>query len=173
MSVREEASTASHEAGHVVVARVLTVPCDRVSIVKDYEDGSAGHAIIPAPNSVMDEWDKAGKYHRELSSAFRGCILARMAGLEAQLEFGFPDEGTDSDDRSEIGLMLDCLLPVGRSDETWERCERRLRSMTRMLVRRHRSSIEAIANALLLQKRLVGQQTIDDIIEISRASDPN
>jgi hypothetical protein len=38
--------TATHEAGHAVIARVLTLACGGASIQPDYANGCAGHSII-------------------------------------------------------------------------------------------------------------------------------
>jgi hypothetical protein len=72
----------------------------------------------------------------------------------------------DGYDREQIALMAEelCYSPP------WERLEPRLRATTRVLVRRHRTRIERVAQALLAKKtlsagrldKLVGR-SVDDV----------
>jgi ATP-dependent Zn protease len=47
--LNDQLHTATHEAGHAVIARVLTLACGGASIQPDYDDGAAGHSIIAGP----------------------------------------------------------------------------------------------------------------------------
>jgi len=105
-----------------------------------------GHVIIRDPWQTIQDWEDR-RHFRDPASAFRGTIIARMAGREAQLEmFGTQgDEGDYHDDEMQIALLLKDAEPWGDPD----RFKTRLRGKTRGLVRRHRQSIERIAHALL------------------------
>ena len=139
---------AHHEAGHAVIGRVLTLPCKEVAIVRDYVERSEGYSITPDPWACVWEWERRGKV-REPSAVWRARIIALMAGAEAEaICLGRRPDG-DDDDRHWIGLMLEELNPPD-----WEKCEARLRAMTRMLVRRHRRLIERVARALLAKRFL-------------------
>ena len=135
-------TTAYHEAGHAVIGRVLNLPCGHATIIPD--DDSAGHSICENPLDAIAKWDAAGRW-RELDTAYRARMIAYMAGAEAEVEFFGECRGRDGDDRQQVDLMLDSLLPLGADLPGYET---RLRRFTRRLVRRHRDKIEAVAGAL-------------------------
>src|SRR5262249_51413880 len=71
----------------------------------------------------------------------------------------------DGDDRYQIALMAEEL----HRDTDWERLEPRLRAMTRMLVRRHKTRIDRVARALLAKTTVsakaldkMGGRSVDD-----------
>jgi hypothetical protein len=136
--------TAYHEAGHAVIGRVLRLTCGGVTI--DPDDDSAGHAIIGDPWMTVQHWEDR-EHFRDPASAFRGTIMARMAGREAGLEIlgSQGDEGCYHDDEVEIARLLEDAEPWGDTD----RFKTRLRGKTRGLIRRHRQSIERVARTLL------------------------
>ena len=153
---------ATHEAGHAVIARVLTLVCGGASIQPDYDDGCAGHSIIADPLMTESVWDKRWKL-RTGEAVYRARIIADMAGTEAETELLGATEGADGDDRYQIDLMAEQL----------DRCDLdRLRAMTRMLVRRHRHRIERVAAALLTKRKLSGRQ-IDKLAGRSIADVPD
>jgi hypothetical protein len=85
--------------------------------------------------------------YREVRLAFRGKIIALMAGAEAENELLGQCRGGDGDDRREIEEMAQSRyseLP----DDLWQRYEPRMRRQTRRLIRKHRASIELVAAAL-------------------------
>ena len=137
-------ATAYHEAGQAVIGRVLRLTCGHVTIKRNGD--AFGHVIIRDPWQTIQDWEDR-RHFRDPASAFRGTIIARMAGREAQLEmFGTQgDEGDYHDDEMQIALLLKDAEPWGDPD----RFKTRLRGKTRGLVRRHRQSIERIAHALL------------------------
>jgi hypothetical protein len=53
-------STAYHEAGHAVIARVLTLASGPATIKPDYDEGIAGFSITDV-NICEAEWEKRGK----------------------------------------------------------------------------------------------------------------
>ena len=152
-------STAYHEAGHAVIGRVLELTCDQVSIIPDTDDDSAGHAIIADPWRTMWDWEQRERY-RDARQAFRGTIMARMAGAETECEFFGQCRGGDGDDRREIAWLMDSRyaeIPV----DDWDRLEARLRAQARRLVRRHRDTIERVATALMEHETLTGDEVRD------------
>ncbi len=147
-------STAYHEAGHAVIARVLSLTCGQVSIIAD--DDSSGHAIIEDPWKTAGDWENRGRF-RDARQAFRGTIIARMAGAEAEREFFGQCRGGDDDDRYEIALLMESRWTEIPADD-WDQYEARLRAQTRRLVRRHRHTIEHVAKALQERGTLEGDE---------------
>jgi len=145
---QQERTTAIHEAGHAVIARILGLVCGKVTIKAS---GTSGYGIIAAPEFVCDCWEQRGK-NRPIQAAFRGRILAYMAGREAEVELLGQCQGGDNDDQSRIGLMLEDLYP-GEWDQQ-DKFERRLRRFARNLVRRHRPKIEVLSRALIEQRTM-------------------
>jgi len=139
--------TAIHEAGHAVIGRVLGLACGDVTIIADHN--SNGHAILATPYAIEQAWEDCGKY-RDIASAFRGRILAYMAGREAEEVILGRDGGGDGDDQFQIALMLEEVTIA----EEAERLAHRLRRHARSLVKRHRQPIERVAAALLVHRKL-------------------
>ena len=160
----------THEAGHAVIARVLTLACGGATVVPDYDAGEAGYSITADPWACVSEWEKRGKVRDNFDAVFHARIIAFMAGAEAEQVLLGATQGGDGDDRDQIELMAVELMAVQLGDGSWSRIEPRLRAMTRMLVRRHRARIERVAAALLERKtlsreeldRLVGR-SVDDV----------
>jgi ATP-dependent Zn protease len=151
----ERRHTAIHEAGHVVVARVLGIPCDRVTIVAD--EDSAGHGLIPDPYAILDVWwEGRGKYHRTFESALRARVLAFMAGRQAEEEILGSCHDGDGEDRYQVASMLESLV----RDAEVVRVAARFRMTTRALVRRHRAAIGRVA-ALLIRHGTLDAAAID------------
>jgi|SRR5579863_7037007 len=154
---------AIHEAAHAVIGRVLNLSCGSVTIVPNVDEGEAGCAIIHDPWKTAYDWDQKiweeveqglpPSKSRNPRSAFRGTILARMAGAEAETVILGACQGGAGDDQFEIEAMA-----VSRhaefSSEEWERYEPRMRRQTRQLIRRHRAKIERVAAALLARGTL-------------------
>jgi ATP-dependent Zn protease len=149
--------TATHESGHAVIARVLTLACGGATIVPDFDEGEAGHSITEEPLSCEDQWEKRGKV-RGRDAVWHAAIIVLMAGAEAEIALLRSTHGGDTFDRSEIERMAEPL-----SGESWSRIEPRLRAMTRMLVRRHRVLIERVTAALIERQTLSGDE-LDDLV---------
>ncbi|WMT76053.1 hypothetical protein [Bradyrhizobium sp. Ash2021] len=161
--------TACHEAGHAVIARVLTLACGGASIAMDHD--SAGHAIIHNPYLTLYQWEQRGKFRVADNAVWYGYIIARMAGAEAEACLLGKCLGGDGDDRLVIEQLLDEItgcpdvqLPSGvwtySNEKRRSAILRRLRKMTGALVRRHRARIEAVAKALLA-KQTLSQKRLD------------
>lgn len=151
---QELVETTHHEAGHAVIARVLTLAAGRATIKPDYDEGSAGHHITADPYACLHEWERRGKVRSD-DAVWHARIMTYMAGAEAvSVLLGRPKFVGDGDDRYQIALMAEGLC----HSPPWDRLELRLRAMTRMLVRRHRARIERVAKALLAKERLSAKQ---------------
>ena len=151
-------STEYHEAGHAVVARVLTMAAGRATIRPNYRDLEAGRAVLHGAYATMSEWERRGKV-REPDAVLHGRIIATMAGAETEAVLLGRTAIGDGDDRYWIAIMAEEL----RYSRPWERLEPRLRAMTRMLVRRHRALIARTAKALL-KKTSISAKQLDKLI---------
>ena len=169
-------SSAVHEAGHAVIARVLgLVGCGSATIVRNEAEGEPGHAMLGDPWETVEKWER--EYSEELErtgiepvryrglnlrSAIRARIMTSMAGAEAEIELIGYRHGDDAFDRREIEEyteMEDAELP----DDLWQRYEPRMRRHTRRLIRKHRDKIERVAAALQRKNTLPGEE-IDRLI---------
>jgi hypothetical protein len=165
--------TAIHEAGHAVIARVLTLPCGGATIEPNYSTMAAGNAITFEPYACLAEWEKRGKA-RSLEAALRARIITLMAGREAEIEFfGRHGEGDEYDVRLIEDIISELFPPtlqfeefrgermpveVRQSGPLLRALEKRLRKITRMIVRRHRALIERTAIALVASGKMTGKQ---------------
>jgi ATP-dependent Zn protease len=157
--------TAFHEAGHAVIARVLTLASGRVTIKPSHREGLDGYSITLDAYACLVEWAERGKVRGSENAAWRARIMTAMAGAEAEAELLGSTEVGDGFDRCDIELMAKKL-----TGGNWAKQEPRLREMTRMLVRRHRARIGRVANALLAKTtlsakrvdKLVGR-SVDDV----------
>jgi ATP-dependent Zn protease len=152
-------STAFHEAGHAVIARVLTLAAGGATIKADYTEGSAGHTITLDPYACLDEWEKRGKVRDQADAVWHARIMAYMAGAEAEAVLLDRKAIGDGYDRREIARMAGELC----YSAPWDTLEPRLRTMTRMLVRRHKARIERVAKALLAKTTLSAKQ-VDKLV---------
>lgn len=167
MKHHQRTHTAYHEASHAVVGRVLTLLCDGATIKPNYRDRTAGHSICHDPWACIYAWEKRGKV-REPDAVWHARIITYMAGAEGEEELLGSTHGGDGDDRTQIELMAEEIST--RDPLLWDNREARLRTMTRMLVRRHRVLIERVAKALLRQTTIGGKQldrligrSVDDV----------
>jgi hypothetical protein len=156
-----------HEAGHAVIGRALGLVCGFATILPTRVPPwpyTNGFAQIEDPYTTASEWtypdDVDPTLHRRiLRAAFRGRIIACMAGAEAEDEFvglAYDYEG-DSYDRETIEALA-AAPEAELSNGLWFRYEPRMRRQTRRLVRNHAYSIETVARYLLERKTLGGAE---------------
>ena len=165
-TTKELRDTAHHEAGHAVIARVLTLFAGHATIKPDYDERAAGVSITHEPYSCLHEWEKRGKVRGHPDTVLHARIMTLMAGAEAEAVLLGRNPISDGDDRHQIALMAEELC----HSVAWDRLEPRLRALTRMLVRRHQARIKRVAKTLLAKTtlsakqldRLVGR-SVDDV----------
>jgi hypothetical protein len=155
--------TAVHEAGHAVIGRVFRLGCGQASIVAD--DESTGHSITPDPWKTLGYWwDDLGLLHRDYGAVIRARVMTYMAGRVAEEEVLGSCCGGDGDDRQQIDMMLDSLLPLDADLATYAgRLDRRLRP----IVRRHHAIIEQVAAELLCHGTLT-QERLDELFDLRK-----
>jgi len=177
---RKDHHTATHEAGHGVIARVLTLMCGgatiRTGALDDDGRPCSGRTDIGLHPECDTEWRRRGKV-RGANAARHAKIIAVMAGAEAEVEL----LGGQDDERGDLGdrIQIDSLLR--RSDyptEALDRIEARLRAMARMLVRRHRDRIQRVAEALEEHEHLpsrdidlIARRSVSDIMDATITDD--
>ena len=152
--------TAVHEAGHAVIGRALNVVCGEVSIDPDDED----HLGYSAMSDPRFSWERGDGPKRALAEAF--CV-ALYAGAEAErVILGTADVG----DGVDCDRATSCLAWAGVrgatfvGDDAYDRAETRLRSKARQQVISHRAAVQRVAGALLLSRKLSGEQ-VDAVID--------
>ena len=156
---------AYHEAGHAVIGRVLRLVCCYATIIPlGYTEG---RAAIDDPWTTVSDWtpelwDQMEPVlpRRKIRAAFRGTIIALMAGAEAEKELvcTLPDDyDGDCGDRDQIEFLA-ASPEAELSNNLWVRYEPRMRRQTRRLVRKHGYSIETVARNLLECETLSGEE---------------
>ena len=153
-------STAVHEAGHAVIARVLGLPCGKVTIIGD-DERELGHAIVADP---IRSWERGDGPRRPLIE--KSCIALYSGAQAAHIILGDKDQDDELDCYKATSLLK--LVGVRHArfvgDDTWERFEQRLRQRARALVVRHRSKILRVADALITRRTLTGEE-VNALIE--------
>src|SRR6476659_7354789 len=96
-------AVAFHEAGHAVIARVLTLAPTRATIRPNYRKGHDGYCAYAA--SFPHKWLERG--HRDAEAHAQ--IMTSMAGAEAEKELlNLPSDG-DGEDRRIIAAQAEAL----------------------------------------------------------------
>ena len=146
----KERRTAYHEAAHAVVARVLGLTCGEVSIVKSFEDGTAGHAIIEDPSVILKHWGAQG-FRLDAKRVMRRRIMAVMAGREIEiLHYGFC-LGGDTDDQRQIAMMANSANFDAETLAIFKKA-------TVALCRKYQPIIDALALDLQKRERIEGYE---------------
>ena len=157
--------TAVHEAGHVVVAYALGLACNEVALTHDdaEETGEYGHSVGPNPQYGYEH-----SCRREQHQTMRAKCVGCCAGLAA--EHVFFDVPLDTDNENALGDFVNIIecerngLPIrGKrngfvgNDATWQYIARLLRE-AKKLVKRHRDTIQRLADTLVEKKQLSGDE---------------
>jgi hypothetical protein len=181
----DEIGTAYHEAGHAVAAITLGTAVRSVSIVPDAERGLLGHVAGYPARTFMDRVEHEGRIlSRRDRTRVEHLIMQTWAGTLAEQRY------TGSDSESGFGVTL---ITAGRhkghqrthegSDAWWiyrwaEAVSQSdgesaafaewLRCRADTLVARHWSEVEAVAAALLANRRMTGR-AIREVVAATRA----
>lgn len=162
--------TAIHEAGHAVVAEVLCLGCGFVTIIPNRDEQEAGHCVIPLGEyDVLAAWEARGRYRerRDWSlSANRAAAMTLLSGVAAERELlGRAGPGAGEDHRY-VARLIEDFIPA---DGDVRVALRRLERAACGIVRRHRHSVAAVADELLLRRELAGGE-LQRIIASSRTA---
>lgn len=137
----DERSTAIHEAGHAVAACVLRLEFSSVRIFRNDVERWVAYAPEGTMGGVADLTGEIGRH----------VIVAILAGREALLDAGGPDDGWSIDYERAI-RRLGALNGDNITNMVMEL--ERLRRRARKLVQWHRSAVTAVADALLARRYL-------------------
>jgi ATP-dependent Zn protease len=153
-----------HEAGHAVIGRVLILKCGPVTVKPDFDEGSAGTAIIVAdPDETAMWWlDNDLRPNWNSKTAPRhAAAIATMAGNAAeQVIFGY--EEVEFEGSQDEYQCIDLLAGLYGPNEMQRYVDRLFRFAVQ-LAQRHRDKIEAVAGALAERDTLAGDE-IDAIM---------
>lgn len=154
--------TAHHEAGHAVLQFCLNLGVKQVTIVPDYEDGSAGASWHEGEFPTDEDAEQLRMYAEE--AFFLRHAIADYAGGEAGRRAGDADwrVGAESDYR-EAREMVERITHDAESIRHLDALAQR-RAV--VLVEHYWPEIEAVATALLESKTLTGE----DVGRIARES---
>jgi ATP-dependent Zn protease len=144
--------TATHEAGHAVVYRVLDIPVRYASIK---QNGDILGEVAPVLSDDKNEPEK------EAMACFAGAMAeTELLGIKGQMSV---------DDRFRVEVSIGELFGnglIGSSSQFKTRCKKHhtlLEREARKLVHQHRDVIARVAKALMKRERLSGKQ-LDKII---------
>ena len=139
---------AVHEAGHAVIARALGLTSGYTNLSPGCGEQISGDAFI---HDALQSWSwncRHPERNGNDGAFWRGTIIARMAGAEAEREIIGSCLGRCGDDRRLPGLIRDGLgyeQPEGAV---------RMRRFARQLVKRHREAILRFADQLVAAAEL-------------------
>jgi hypothetical protein len=145
-------ATCWHEAGHAVAALVQGLTFNEVNVAREGDQN--GYCIQPS----LLMYDVSSK--RERRARARGCIIVSYAGIEAErlLDPDAPQWHGDADFQNAFETSRDYeVLPRGASfvgDEIHIAYLDRLRRQARRLVTQHQATIQRLAEALSVNRRM-------------------
>jgi ATP-dependent Zn protease len=183
---------AFHEAGHAVIGRVLGLVCGHTTILADHDSAGHSIVADPSItdahweargkfrdlSSIMlarvislmagreTEIVCFGRSRGGWGSDYRDIVNVARSG---HLKVPGPRNASVAQARYRRAYkQMRMPMPEGAVanvtfDPAWDRYQERLRQKTRMLVRRHRSTIERVAAAILEKGKLKAEE-IDDLI---------
>ena len=168
--------TAYHEAGHAVIARVLGIEVHLATIrPNEFYDGQVTHEAS-WPELETGTEDREEEWRQRMETAENRAILA-LAGPIAEMKYQPTLNGKDFVDENDLlnvatylrlagGFTFEVLVPGkplqqdnGEASRLWDALQRD----TADLIELHWSSIERVAEALLIHEEL-GQEQIDALI---------
>ena len=149
-------AAAYHEAGHAVIAQIQGIHIDLASIIPD--ERSDGRVLPARIQPIQPEKDLREKYARGLLA---GDIAVRRFMGRATRKY---HAGTDRQDVVEI------IRPLSRSDEDLKDRLGRLSTEAEQRVEENPDMIEAVADALVEHKCLLGADVMRVAIEARKKS---
>lgn len=150
---------AVHEAGHVVLGKILGIPVESATI--EPTNQYVGMIVVPGRDELWDFWQRNGKDHRSLKSAGIALILTAFGGLHATEELLGCYDSSDEDADAAFATQL---VWATFSDDEAERYIPRMRRQTRRLIRKHSNKIERVA-ATLVERRSLSTDELDELID--------
>ena len=134
---------AVHEAGHAVIARTLGLTSGYTNLFPGCAEHMSGHPFI---HDALQSWSwncRHPERNGNDDAFWRGMIIARMAGAEAEREIIGSCLGRCGDDSRSSDLIRDGLGNEQPEDAA------RMRRFARHLVKRHREAILRFADQLV------------------------
>lgn len=146
----DKQSTAYHEAGHAVVAHVLGLDIEKVTIIGDEE--SAGQCIAPLPENFMP-------YDDEDYELMEKHLMTNMGGAAAdELRKGERPSLIGNDRDGAFDLVS--RLAGGNEDEQLEISEQAHQKAKRILGSKW-GAVESLAETLIRCEELNGDQAVE------------
>jgi ATP-dependent Zn protease len=157
MTRDEEIDVAHHEAAHAVVAVVLDVPLDEVTIVPSGD--AAGSTTHPSPLMVDDPDPYPTR--SSLAKLVKAMATGQYAGRAADRRRGCEEERKyAADDENAWELLCNYVRVRGATNEAYNRLVQRLRREADRLVAAHWPQVEALARVLLERKTMSGEEVL-------------
>jgi cell division protease FtsH len=154
MDNRLRFATAVHEAGHAVIGRILGLPCGGATI-ESSNDGELGHADVDDP---IREWRRGDGSRRPLIEKSCVCLYAGAEAERIVNGTAYVGDGPDCSKATSLISIIGVRGAAFVNDDVWDRYEAKLRSRSGILVAKHGTQIERIAEALMKQGALTSQQ---------------
>jgi ATP-dependent Zn protease len=150
----EREHTAVHEAGHAVLESVMGLGLRSVTIVPDFDDMSAGHALHSGESPEQGSDAEALLMYAEEAFWLRHAV-ALYAGAEAVRQIR-PQDGADGGGESDRTSAAVALNKITDDTESLDLYFALAKRRCTLLVEFYRSEIEALAAALLARHTLSG-----------------
>ena len=163
--------TAVHEAGHVVVGYLLGLACNGVALTHDEVEETDTYGYVTHLNPAYSY--EHGSLHERQRALHDECI-ACCPGLAAEhVFFGVSldtdNENSECDFQSIIEYERNGLRIRGKrggfsgDDATWRYIDRQLLK-ARKLVKRHRDTIQRMADILIKRKKLSAEE-VEEVLK--------
>lgn len=154
--------TAYHEAGHVVMHILTDVALHDVTIVANDDEGFLGAATWNIGPSVALQMNY-GSRNREITTLARDCVRISLGGICAEeIAFGrYYEQGAGDDlDSAHYYARVLSRNPDGYVKRQWRE--------TRKMLRQNWRQVQLVADALLEQQTLTGEDVLALLGEGSR-----
>jgi len=144
-------STARHEAGHTVLAEILSVPLESVSILPSV--GATGHTQLAKKVQTVNLATMPAT--KRIDFATRLCVVCLGGAASLNVIENRPDWPSAEEDLS----VYDSLVPYASTPEEGERTFFfRIFARATVLIEQHQAEVEAVADALIRRKTLSARE---------------